>query len=98
METTFEEARRCPKCSSPGEEQKNEIRSGPNGSKIHVMRCMNERCSWFDTDWIVQVNSDGMVPIREGSQQKTFPPIPGMTTEKAREQITNIQDENRRRR
>jgi len=47
---------------------------------------MNERCSWYDTDWIVQLDPDGTVPVRDTAQPKSFPPFTGMTTEKAREQ------------
>ena len=95
---TFEEASRCPKCGNPGEEQSNEARPGVDGSTIRVVRCMNPPCRWFDTDWIIQVNSDNTVPVREGNQPKSFPPMVGMTTEKARQAAKNIQQEERKRR
>lgn len=95
---TFEEAKRCPKCDQPGDEQTNEARRNTtNGNMIHVIRCQNERCSWFDTDWVVEVQSDGTVPVREGRQQKSFPAYPGMTTERAEAEVIAIKDNERRR-
>ena len=71
-------------------------RPSKDRSKIHIFRCQNDRCSWFDTDWVVQQLEDGTVPVREGMEQKTFPAIPGMTQEKAAEQIQDIADEESR--
>lgn len=87
---TFEEARRCPKCDQPGQVQEKEERTivANDGKRatVRVVRCMNKRCRWFDTDWIIQVNDDGTVPVREGHQPKAYPSLPGMTTERAQEQ------------
>lgn len=98
----FETARKCPRCDIHGEIISSRPGKTQDGSPctIHVLRCQNERCSWFDTDWIVQQLSDGTVPVREGVQEKTFPTIPGMTSEKARRVVTAIteQDDRRRRR
>jgi hypothetical protein len=89
----FEEAQRCPRCDVVGEITS--TRSGPDRSKIHVLTCQNSRCSWFETDWVVQQLEDGTVPLRDtGSRtQKTFPEIPGMTTEKAVKQVKKIADD-----
>jgi len=57
---TFENASRCPKCDTPGEDRKDD--TGPKGSTLHYIYCVNSRCKWFDTFWIVQVNKDGTVP------------------------------------
>jgi hypothetical protein len=65
-ETTFEQAKRCPKCQTPGEDTKSY--TPPKGSglapgtKVHVIYCRQEGCVWKNTPWMVQVNSDGSVP------------------------------------
>ena len=58
--TTFEEAKRCPKCGQPGEEGK--WTRGPRGSKVWQIWCRRELCPWYNTPWMVQVNPDGSVP------------------------------------
>lgn len=97
--TTFEEAKRCPKCDQTGELLSTRGVADNEGrpAKLHILRCQNERCSWFDTDWVVQQLHDGTVPVREGMERKTFPQVPGMTQEKAAEQIKGINDDRRRR-
>lgn len=61
-QSTHEEASRCPRCQMPGlEASKN---PGDKRSTVYVYTCQNERCSWFETQWIVQVQEDGTVPIR----------------------------------
>jgi hypothetical protein len=64
QDTTYEEARRCPKCGNPGEVDsiKDGPRNLPRGTKIHTVYCRNQVCPWLDTCWLVQVNSDGTVP------------------------------------
>lgn len=91
----FEEARRCPRCDEPGEiiTTRNVKDNEGKPCKVHTLRCQNNRCSWFETDWIVQQLEDGTVPLREGYERKTFPVMPGMTQEKAMEQIKEISDE-----
>jgi hypothetical protein len=73
-DTTFEEARRCPKCAEPGQ---GPIRKRPisvwnsdgtrrhgitPGAMLHEFMCKNERCRWFNTSWQVQINPDGTIP------------------------------------
>jgi hypothetical protein len=91
----FETAQRCPKCDQPGEIMSTTPARDNKGRpcKIHRLRCQNNRCRWFETDWVVQQLEDGTVPIREGLEQKTFPAVPGMTQEKAAEQIEAIVDD-----
>jgi hypothetical protein len=63
-ETTYEEAKRCPKCQTPGEDRR-QTSAGealPQGTKIHHIYCVNERCEWYNTPWMIQVNVDGSVP------------------------------------
>jgi C4-type Zn-finger protein len=62
VQTTFEEASRCPKCKQPGKDVKT-IRLPnntkiPKGSTVHTIRC--ENCDFGV--WLVQVNADGSVP------------------------------------
>lgn len=61
-DTTFEEAKRCPKCGQPGEDRN--MRPAPKirGAMIHIVYCVNKLCTWNETCWMVQVNSDGTVP------------------------------------
>lgn len=73
-DTTFEQARRCPICEFPGRDES--FRPGPRNSKLHVIRCMNERCRWYNTTYIVQVNFDGTVSEPATDRQKFFPKIP----------------------
>ena len=97
---SFEDAQRCPRCDVPGEimSTRNARDNKGKPTKIHILRCQNIRCSWFQTDWVVQQLEDGTVPIREGQEQKTFPAVRGMTQEKAAEQIEGIVDDNNPRR
>lgn len=56
---SWAEASRCPKCEAPGEDIKtNRI---PNAT-VHTLRCPTEGCRWYNTTWIVQINSDGTIP------------------------------------
>jgi hypothetical protein len=59
---TFEDAKRCPECSEPGFDKKQEPAFDGKGSMLHHIYCMNNRCSWYDTPWLVQVNADGSIP------------------------------------
>jgi len=61
--TTFEEAKQCPKCSNPGEDRITRIAKGMKpGTTTHHIYCMSVLCPWYDTCWIVQVNPDGSIP------------------------------------
>lgn len=70
--TTVEEAGRCPKCTFPGEHRNS--RPGKHGSTVRSYYCANNRCSWYDTAWIVQVNADGSIPER-ATGSKDFPTL-----------------------
>jgi hypothetical protein len=61
--------------------------------KIYNIRCKNEACIWYNTDWVVTVLSDGTVPVRDGNQEKTFPAMPGMSSEKAKKSVEAIVDD-----
>lgn len=58
---TFEEASRCPKCGEVGEQGPRQA-TAKVGVTVVVMTCKNNRCTWFDTGWPVQINPDGSVP------------------------------------
>lgn len=60
-ETTFEQAKRCPKCGKPGEDSP-KTTPGPKGSRVHQIFCRTELCPWYNTPWMVQVNRDGTIP------------------------------------
>lgn len=65
MDTTFEEAKRCPKCEQPGQETGRisvKDTSVLPGTKVATIRCDNSRCKWQGESWIVQVNPDGTIP------------------------------------
>lgn len=62
--TTYEEATQCPKCGLPGNVRikKPAGRNLPPGTQLHTVYCENERCSWYNTCWFVQLNPDGSIP------------------------------------
>lgn len=77
-DTTFDEARRCPRCEELGLLGKSTGRR--DGSRIHTVTCKNDRCKWYDTSWVVQVMADGSVAKPE-KHDKFFPAIPDRTAE-----------------
>jgi hypothetical protein len=60
-DTTYEEAKRCPKCTKPGEERLT-TKGAVRGSVVKHIYCVTEICPWYNTPWLVQVNADGSVP------------------------------------
>jgi len=63
VDETFEDHKRCPRCKEPGEDSGSVAApNAPKGTKLHTIYCRNERCKWFNTPWLVQVNPDGSVP------------------------------------
>jgi len=88
LDTTYDEARRCPKCNELGEitsKQPVRITFGDRravtaGAQLHTATCMNERCKWFgQTCRLIQVNPDGTVPPPVTKRAKHFPAIPDLT-------------------
>ena len=69
--TTFEEARKCPKCKVPMVEVGKSRATNGNGT-VHVLECQMTLCSWFQERKIVQVMDDGTVPVRDRGD-KEFP-------------------------
>jgi hypothetical protein len=84
VETTLEEARRCPKCKDPGVfSHKLPAPRGPGitrGAELHVFKCKNSRCRWFDgVCRIIQINPDGSIPEPSVKRNKDYPSIPDQT-------------------
>lgn len=90
-ETTYEEASRCPKCSSPGKYLSES--PGPHGSKLHTIACGNSRCTWYTTTYLVQVNSDGSIPEPTTNRDKNFPKLPERSDESVALQYQRLYDQ-----
>jgi len=75
--TSYEEAKRCPKCQNPGREVSSRRRR--DGSELKTIACGNARCSWFDTTYVVQINADGTIPEPTLDRDKSFPALPDRT-------------------
>ena len=87
-DSTYEEARRCPRCQQPGVEVGN--RSGPHGSRLHTIQCRTPRCRWFNTDYVVQVNSDGSIPDPTLERPKHFPKLPNRSDEEVNAMLDRL--------
>jgi len=85
---SFEQAKDCPKCGKPGEVRR--VTASRDGTgrpvELHLVYCTTELCKWFDSPWVVQVNSDGSIP-KAYSQigEKKYPRI-------SQESMTKIED------
>lgn len=83
-DTTFEEARRCPRCKNFGDEWSRH--PGDRNSTVYVFVCVTEGCKWHDTTWIVQVNADGSIPTRNREREdKEFKPLSETEKQHARD-------------
>lgn len=76
-EVRLEDAQRCPKCEQVGE--LNIKRKNRDGSKSFEVTCHNDRCSWFNTKWVIDTNPDGSVPEPKLNRRKAYPEIPDRT-------------------
>lgn len=89
--TSFEEAKRCPKCELPGEDMGATPKTSPNTGKpvkVHTIFCRNDVCKWFNTSWIVQVNDDGTIPEPYSQLgRKQFPAVSEESATRIRENI-----------
>ena len=73
--TTFEDAKRCPKCDRPGKDLGGKPAKRP-GVKVHTIMCETELCKWYQTTWLVQVNEDGTIPEAYSQVgKKQFPKV-----------------------
>lgn len=92
-ESTFEEAKRCPRCKKPGNDRHQSLVRGARekgldpGTAVHYIYCENPVCPWYETNWIIQVNPDGSVPPPTMHHEKQYPTrVPkGMTVEQVAE-------------
>lgn len=64
MTTTFEEAKKCPKCKQPGQDRKTIKQRNSHGKPVetHLIYCVTQVCPWYDTPWQVTINPDGTIP------------------------------------
>ena len=72
-ESQLDEAKRCPKCQQPGEQQAGYelVKEGRHrGAKVHTFICQNEDCVWYKTGWVLQINPDGSIPVRKKGQKE----------------------------
>jgi hypothetical protein len=106
--TTLEEASKCPRCDLTGEVTSTRkapkttpdgdliIPRVPDGAMVRTYECQNERCTWYGTGWVVQVNPDNTVPIRarggRGSE-KQFPVMSREQQAMGRRTLEQIQAE-----
>lgn len=90
-DTTIEEARRCPRCEQPSALQK-KMRGKTPGQEVEIRICENERCKWFDTTWLVTINADGTIPVRQPGPKEFDIPAERMDTV-GRHYIEQVQEE-----
>jgi hypothetical protein len=60
------------------------------GVKVVSLACRNDRCTWFNTNWIVQVNSDGSIPDPGMRGEKQFPAMDAMREARGRRQLEQL--------
>ena len=94
----YEEARRCPKCTEPGEKFRQQPAILPNGVRngiIHFFRCANKRCAKFGDvsyNWLCQVDATGHVPVLDKSRDKDFPDLPNWLKQKGSDAIEEVRN------
>lgn len=64
-DSIYEEAKRCPKCEQPGELVATNPHPNRRGAKVETFECMNVLCLRTSERWIVQINDDGTIPVRQ---------------------------------
>lgn len=67
----LEEASACPICKQPGRVVISIRQRVPSGkmATIDTYNCDNERCRWYGTGWVVQLNDDGSIPVRNPNKR-----------------------------
>jgi hypothetical protein len=64
-DTTYEEAKRCPRCEQPGKVMGIHMNHPRPGAKVETYECVNELCVTYKQRWLVQINFDGTIPTRQ---------------------------------
>lgn len=74
-DSTFEEAKRCPTCTEPGDVESRKPFRGTERylGTLWVFICKNERCPRYERTWVVQVRPDGTIPEPTLHREKNFP-------------------------
>ena len=89
--TTFEEAKRCPKCERPGREVGSRKAKNGRGQPctVHIIECATELCRWFGERYVVQVNDDGSIPSAYSSalSDKQYPRVSQESVSRIEENI-----------
>lgn len=90
MTTTFEEAKKCPKCGNPGQDRSTKLVHNERGRpvQVHLIYCVTQLCPWYETPWTVQINEDGSIPdAYSGLKEKRFPTISAESASRIEENI-----------
>lgn len=90
--TLEEEARSCPRCDNFG--QLVSTHAGPRGSTVRTYMCGTQGCKWYSTTWIVQVNSDGSIPVRnkDRDDKKDFPDFTFQGGQRGRDIVNQLRE------
>lgn len=90
--TTFDIAKKCPRCGNYGAIVGERPRGG-DGSKLYTLLCETVLCTWYNTTWVVEVNAEGKVPTRDDYINPTFGKrIDELTEEEAIAIVKQIND------
>jgi hypothetical protein len=88
VSASLEEASRCPKCKEQG--AVSALVGGRRGSRVYTYTCQNDKCIWYNTGWVVQVNSDGTIPERPTAGPKQYPKPSQFSDAMAKRQIEDL--------
>lgn len=104
-DSTYEEAKRCPRCEQPGKFVNTVPVNAPGvqrGTKVETYECVNERCEYGPHDhhilgrqpgerWAIQINPDGTVPPKgtRDNQRKEYD-IDRVTSEGQRQRARDL--------
>jgi len=89
---SYEEAQNCPKCSEHGQLGETRRNVKRQGDRVEAWYCRNERCTWNNTPWFVQINPDGTIPSYEESSKKERRQFPEMSPTVLARGQRNVED------
>lgn len=95
---TWDEASKCPKCGLSGEVSKTPRQlpaeaGASSGARLVEIFCRNNRCSWFNTPWEVQINKDGTIPDPNTPRgEKRFKPLDQALAATMRDRFQTLQE------